>query len=235
MEKTKERAMSEPTVGHKAQIWPLVLAPAVITLGVTLVRLLGEVMNLSQRFFTRSAGGAGAIVGIVWLVPVFGVYFAIKLVSMGQRPAGALRAVLIMLAALLVIPATGFLASALDLQPVGMIMTFGVGSLVAAWVAYQAWPALGATLIAYGLAARIPVALVMLVAIFNNWGTHYELGPPNLPPMGALTKWVVIGLVPQLTLWMGFTASVGGLFGAVAAAIAVRRTAARPASVPATS
>lgn len=103
-----------------------------------------------------------------------------------------------------------------------MIMTFAVAWLVVLWMSYRAWPALGSTLIAYGLAARIPVALVMLVAIFNNWGTHYELGPPNLPPTGPLAKWIVIGLVPQFTLWMGFTVSVGGLFGAAAAAVAER-------------
>lgn len=154
-------------------------------------------MNWSQLFFTRSAGGGRAIVGIVWLVPVFGVYFAIQLVAAGRGPASKGRAILITLAALLLIPATGRLTAGLQLGPVAMIMTFAVAWLVALWVAYQAWPALGATLIAYGLAARIPVALVMLVAIFKNWGTHYELGPPNLPPMGPLAKWIVIGLVPQ--------------------------------------
>ena len=54
-----------------------------------------------------------------------------------------------------------------------------------------------------------PRAAVMLVAMMANWGTHYELGPPDLPPMGLFAKWVAIGLVPQLTLWIGFTVVVG--------------------------
>jgi hypothetical protein len=183
-------------------------------------------MSWPQLFFDRSGGGGGAIVGIVWLVPVFGAYFAIRLAAAGRGPARKGRAILMTLAAVLLIPATGRLTAGLQLGPVAMIMTFGVAWLAALWVAYRAWPALGAALIAYGLAARIPVALVMLVAIFNDWGTHYELGPPNLPPMGPLTKWIVIGLVPQLTLWMGFTSSVGALFGTVTAAVVGRRAAA---------
>jgi hypothetical protein len=51
----------------------LLLVPALITLAVTVVRLVGELMRWNPTFFSREAGGAGAIVGIVWLVPVFGV------------------------------------------------------------------------------------------------------------------------------------------------------------------
>ncbi len=51
----------------------LILVPAVITLAVTLLRLVGELQQWSSALFNRSAGGGGAIVGIVWLVPVFGI------------------------------------------------------------------------------------------------------------------------------------------------------------------
>ena len=57
----------------------LILVPAGITLAVTLLRLIGELQEWSSALFNRSAGGGGAIVGIVWLVPVFGIYFALKL------------------------------------------------------------------------------------------------------------------------------------------------------------
>jgi hypothetical protein len=40
-----------------------------------------------------------------------------------------------------------------------------------------AWPALGRILLAYGLAVRIPIALLMLVAMLGNWGTHYAGDP----------------------------------------------------------
>ena len=87
----------------------------------------------------------------------------------------------------------------------------------------RGWPALGRVLLAYGLAVRIPVAIVMLVAMLNNWGTHYEKGPPNFPEMSLLATYFFIGLVPQLTLWIGFTVAVGTLFGGIAIAVARRR------------
>ena len=36
--------------------------------------------------FNPSPGGGGALVGITWLVLIFGVYFALKLASDGQGP-----------------------------------------------------------------------------------------------------------------------------------------------------
>ena len=55
-----------------SRIGKLILAPAVITLAVTLLRLVGELQGLSPALFNREGGGLGTFVGIVWLVPVFG-------------------------------------------------------------------------------------------------------------------------------------------------------------------
>ena len=98
-------------------------------------------------------------------------------------------------------------------------------SPVVAWIVYRGWPALGRTLLAYALAARIPVALVMLMAIHASWGTHYELGAPDTPEMTPWVKWFWIGLVPQLTFWVAFTVVVGGLFGSITAALTRSREA----------
>lgn len=204
----------------------LVLVPALITLGVTLLRLAGELLHLSPVLFSREAGGAGAIVGIVWLVPVFGVIFALKLVRMGHGPGSALRALGFSVLGFLIIPAAIAVAMRVDL-PV-RIAVLGAGSIVALLVAYQGWPALGRTLLVYGLAARIPVAVLMLVAMFGNWGTHYELGPPGFSEMGVVPRWLWIGLLPQLTFWVGFTVVVGSVFGAVAGLVASRRPSAAP-------
>ena len=57
---------------RKSSMTSLILTPALITLAVTVLRLVGELQNWSPRFFSRQAGGAGAVVGIVWLVPIFG-------------------------------------------------------------------------------------------------------------------------------------------------------------------
>jgi hypothetical protein len=97
-----------------------------------------------------------------------------------------------------------------------------IASIVGLVVGLRAWPALGRTLLAYAFAARVPVMLVMLVAILGNWGTHYDVAPPNFPAMAPLSKWLLIGLLPQMTIWIWFTVVVGSLFGILAAAIARR-------------
>jgi hypothetical protein len=48
-----------------------------------------------------------------------------------------------------------------------------------------------------------------------------------MPATGPFGKWVLIGLVPQMTVWIAFTLAVGGLFGALAVAVARRRRAPR--------
>jgi hypothetical protein len=103
-----------------------------------------------------------------------------------------------------------------------ILSVFVVAFFVGVAIAILAWPALGRTLLAYGLAARIPVALLMLVAMLGNWGTHYDARPSYPPQMSALGWWVAIGLVPQLSFWMWYTVGLGALFGIVAAAIARR-------------
>ena len=66
----------------------LILVPAVITFAVTLLRLVGELQGWSPRLFSKAAGGGGAIVGISWLVVIFGAWFGWKLAKAGQRPGG---------------------------------------------------------------------------------------------------------------------------------------------------
>lgn len=203
----------------------LILVPAVITLVVTLLRLVGELQSWSSSLFNRDAGGGGAVVGIVWLVPIFGIYFALRLAREGAGPGKLLRAFGLVVLALVLMPAAGGVAGAVGLDPFGTatLLVFAVASIVAIVVAFKAWPELGRVLVAYGLAARIPVAIVMLVAIFANWGTHYDVPPtPDFPQMAPLVKWFWIGFLPQMTVWIAFTVVVGMLFGLIAVAIVHR-------------
>lgn len=208
----------------------LILVPAVITLAVTLLRLVGELLHWSPMLFNPAPGGGGAIVGIAWLVPIFGIYFAMKLAGAGELPRSAAAAIGYALLGGLLLPAVGFAAVKLGVgqQSVAMLLVFVAGSIVGALIALRGWPALGRTLFAYGLAARIPVAIVMLLAILGDWGTHYDVVPPGLPAMGPIQKWLLIGLLPQMTIWIWYTIAVGALFGGVY--VALTRRARRPAT-----
>ena len=64
--------------------WALVRTPVLITLGVTAVRLLGALGGLPDFLVNREAGGAGAIIGIVWLSPIFAVWFGRRHASAGE-------------------------------------------------------------------------------------------------------------------------------------------------------
>lgn len=204
---------SRPTVRE------LVLVPAIITLAVTILRLVGELQGWSPRLFSRAAGGGGAIVGISWLPLIFGVYFAWKLVHAGEVPAAAGKAIGLAFLGLLMVPAAIFIASAAKVPQLGILVIGGLVFLAGGWVASRGWPALGRVMLVYALAARIPVAALMLPAIIGKWGTHYDVLPPNFPAMGPVATWALIGLFPQLTLWVGFTVVVGMLVGSITAAV----------------
>ena len=203
----------------------LILVPALITLGVTLLRLTGELLDWSSAFFNKSAGGGGAIVGIVWLIPIFGIYFALRLAKAGDGPGKLLRAFGLTLLAFVVMPVAGVAVTVAKMDPNSTLtlLLFVAAAAVAFVIAVRAWPELGRVLTVYGLAARIPVAIVMLMAILGSWGTHYDVPPsPDFPEMAPLARWFWIGLVPQLTIWIAFTVIVGMLFGLIAVAIVHR-------------
>lgn len=207
----------------------LVLVPAVITLAVTLLRLVGELQGWSPALFNKQAGGGGSLVGITWLVPVFGALFGWKLARAGVASGAVGRGLGLALLGFALMPAAGFGAirlAGLDPQGFGTFGVFVVLSLVGLAIGLRAWPALGRVLLRYALAARLPVIVVMLVAMLANWGTHYDVAPPGFPEMSPLAKWLVIGVLPQLTIWIWFTVTVGAIFGIAAGAIASRRPAA---------
>lgn len=211
---------------NKDTIKNLIIVPALITLAITLLRLTGELMNWSPVLFNKSAGGGGALVGISWLVPIFGFYFAYRLMKRNDHPDGVGR--VFGFSFLGIVVYTGLFALAYNLSPnnVWLISAIGVaGAAAGLFIMRKAWPSLFTTLLAYGLAARIPVIIVMFIAIMNNWGTHYDVPPPDFPAMAPFAKWAVIGLFPQLTFWMVFTVGIGTICGGIAVAVMKRNPA----------
>ena len=212
---TEERTASLPLKS--------LVVPAVVTLGVTLLRLTGELLGWSARLFGDSGGG-GALVGIVWLVPLFGLFFGWKLATLEYRPARAGRAVGLCLLALAVVLAVAVVMALMKVTVVTQVLAVSVAGALAGIIGLRAWPELGGVLLFYGLAARVPVVAVYLAAFLGRWGTHYDAIPPGWPAMNVWMNFVLLGLVPQLTLWLGYTIVVGTLFGIVGAALVRKHT-----------
>jgi hypothetical protein len=212
----------------RPDVWRLIAVPAALALVITSTRLAGELMGGPDALFNRAPGGAGALVGIAWLAPVFGFYFALRLVRAGYGPerpgrvvgrvgAGLALGLAIVLGAVTLtgdpaVPGDVSLAEAFAQQG-----GFAVATAVVLLVVWGAWPPFFRVMLAYAFASRLPVILVMGIAMNAGWGTHYELGPPGYPEMGPVVKFVVLALFPQLTAWIAYTVLSGGLVGGLAA------------------
>jgi len=207
----------------------MILWPSIITLAITALRLVGELQHWSPRFFNPEPGGGGALVGISWLPLIFGVYFALRLVGADEAPPSASRAIFTPVIGIVLMIAGAVAATVISKTPTpGTVVLVNLAGLIALVIQRYGWPALFKTLLAYAFAARIPVALIMLVAIYKNWGTHYDVAPtPEFPAMHWFLKWLLIGALPQLLLWIAFTVIVGGLVGGITGAIARRKTVTR--------
>lgn len=239
---TTTAASDDPTTAAAPpSTWSLIRWPAILTLVVTIVRLVGEIQGWSQKYFNSEGGGAGAIVGIVWLVPIFGIWYGRRLESAGQGPTSRARAIGWPLAALLLfVGLVTVIMKKFDPQPgketaATFIFANQASALLCAAIAWRGWPRLARLNLAYGLAARIPVAFVMLIAMNAKWGTHYEKGVPGLAEHPLVQQWLLIGVLPQMIGWISFTIFAGGLFGGLSLLLGRRQSAARVEPSPAAS
>ncbi|MGE5327421.1 MAG: hypothetical protein ACM3NO_10310 [Deltaproteobacteria bacterium] len=205
--------------GNRLSISRLILVPAIITLGITILRLVGELQNWPSPLFGKAAGGGGAIVGISWLPFIFGPYFAVKLIKAGIRPASVGKTIGFGVLGFVLMGGGGTLAFALSKGSLVLVLAGLIVIAAGAAVQFPAWSSLAKTLMAYAFSARIPVAIIMYFAMRGNWGTHYDAVPPEVGAMSLIAKWAFLGLAPQLVLWIAYTMSVGALFGGIAAAI----------------
>jgi hypothetical protein len=208
----------------------LIMVPALITLGISILRLVGELQGWSKTLFNRAAGGGGALVGIAWLPFVFGAYFAWRLIQSGRHPQSAKKALLVNLGAIVAFAATMVVGRlAVGASPVGGLAFMVTGSAIGLFVASRAWPGLFKTLLAYAFAARIPVIVIMFLAMTGSWGTHYDALPSEpeavavLQPMSPFLRWFWIGLLPQMAFWVFFTVVIGGLVGAITVLVAGKK------------
>ena len=221
--------MAETTPDTRRSIVCLILVPSLITLAVTILRLVGELQQWSPVFFNRAAGGGAAIVGISWLPFLLGPYFALKLSAAGDRPKSTWKALVLVLLGVANGMGGGMLAYGPPITAAKMFLghVLIMGGVV---FAFFAWCALVKTLLAYGYAARIPVAIVMFFAIRGSWGTHYDAAPGYPAAAGFGRKYLELAILPQLIFWVAFTILIGALFGVTVTAIVRRRRPAGQAS-----
>lgn len=194
----------------------LILIPALITLAVTLLRLVGELEHASKAWFNPDAGGYMSIVGIVWLAPLFGVYFALRLGSR-EPPAPSGRAIGLAAAGCAIFALGFYLFNAGIIKNLPGVIVMWALAVVGAALVRPSWPALFKTLLAYGLAARIPVAVVMLLATWRDWQSHYNA---VVPGNSKVETYILFALIPQLVWWVCYTIVAGTLVGTTAAAVA---------------
>lgn len=207
----------------------LIAIPALITLALTIIRLMGEMKGWSKVWFNPAPGGGAAPIGIVWLVLIFGAYFGVKLTTAGDGPSSNGRVISFALLGLGVAVVGFVMAFALSKPGAPLAQTIiGIASIAAVVLQRGAWPSLFKALLAYGFAARIPVTIIMFFAIRGNWGTHYDGPPPGFPEgVPWFTKFLLIGAMPQLVVWIAYTVVVGTLFAGIA--VVVRNKQARTA------
>ena len=207
-------------------ITKLITVPALITLGVTFLRLMGELKHWPTPWFSPVAGGGGALVGISWLPIIFGPYFAMKLAGAGSGPASSSKAIGWALGSLLILVVGGVIFG-LTINHPGFLTALALLLMLgSAFVPGLGWRSLGTTLLGYAFAARLPVLIVMYFAITGNggagWGTHYDRVAPALANFSPMQKFFYAGVLPQMTLWIGWTVAVGAIFGTIVAAVALR-------------
>jgi hypothetical protein len=188
----------------------------VLTLAVTLLRLVGELRGWSPEYWSRLPGGGLSPLGITWLAPLVGAYFGWRLSRAGlPAPHPVVSAGVPVLAALAGVLTAGIAGRLLRTSWTSNLALWGVVSVLVAAAVFASWPALGRLLLVYAYAARVPVAVVMAVAIVRHWGTHYDAPPPGFPLMRPTLRWLWIGLLPQATIWVAWTMAAGAALGAV--------------------
>jgi hypothetical protein len=165
----------------------LIFAPALIAVGVTVLRAFGEVHHWPEPLVNSAVCGK-AILGVVWLVPIFGVYFALRLSLTATAPKLVGRAATFVIASLL-LKLAGTLV--MERPAVGYSARISLNFAVTAFalgLQAVAWPHLFKALLAYGCASRIPIAIVEFLAVRGHWGTHYDAldaGFPRIVVPGA--------------------------------------------------
>lgn len=186
----------------------LIAGPTLVAACVTALRAYGEVHHWATPLVNSAVCGK-AILGVIWLVPIFAVYFALRLFR-AAAPNLLIRAAACAVASLLLKLGGTFVMAR---PAAGYIERVSINfALTALAIALQAiaWPGLFKALLAYGYSSRIPIALVEYLALRRHWGTHYDALDPDFPQIGFWPTYIRVSLVPNIFFMEAYTVIVGG-------------------------
>lgn len=200
----------------------LLLWPSLLTLVLSVARLVGEV----QGWLPPTSGGALHPLGIVWCVFVFGAWFGWRLLRAGlgprvRRPWAWALVALLAFAGTVMWRFRPFLGAGTDdatfqqLRTAVLVIVSVV--LAAGALMFVVWPRLAWLMLLYGLLARGTVVALTILAKQRGWNTHYtKFGPSGIErDMGDT---IVSASVAQFGGWVPFTIVGGVLAGSVVAA-----------------
>ena len=197
----------------------LLLWPSLITLAISVARFVGEVNGL----VVTTSGGAGALLGIVWLVFVFGAWFGYRLSRAGAGPRVRWAFVWALLALLAFAgtvaygfrPLVGAERTDETFAALRQAVLIAVAVAIAGAAAmFVVWPRLAWTMLLYAIPARLTVLVLTVVAKSGGFDTHYQ----KMGPMGIerdLPSTLLSVCVAQLGGWVPFTIIGGVLAGAL--------------------
>ncbi|MBK8978062.1 MAG: hypothetical protein IPM29_19320 [Planctomycetes bacterium] len=201
--------------------WPLLLTAVVL-----FVRLGGELAGLAPSVFSREPGGGMSPLGIVWLVPIFGLVFGWR--RTGERDAPDRPGLAAMLAfAGLAIPALlAFLSVSIFKVPYpGMFVGPAIGALIGISLCWRGWPGAFWPVFVYSLVTRILVSAITLLAGYAEWDTHFTKVDPKMEVVASLSHWqqVLAACGFQAVGWLPVSVAIGMVFAVVGSVVRGRR------------
>ncbi len=197
----------------------LVAVPAVLTLVVSVLRLVGELEGWAPGYFGTEAGGGASPVGISWLIPVFGLWFGLRLARNGHWPRSVQRAIVMPLVLTALCIGLAIVNVKVRELPMDQVFLYSFVSWpVAMLLSVVAWPRLWRVLLLYAFLARLPVVVITFVAVHYGWGTHYEKTAPGTPEYVGMEKALALSAA-QVLIWIPLTVLGGGVAGAIGAGL----------------
>jgi hypothetical protein len=215
----------ETSASTRLSLSQLVRIPVLISIGVTVLRAVGELNHWSEKWFSTATGGfvpegMSWLFGITWLAFPFGVYFGWKFVRSGQGPISLTSALSMVVLGVAIMLSGRWIIQQIPLGfPAILLPIWGLMATAGA-LQYFGWPDLFRALLLYGLGSRAATVLVYFVAMLNNWGTHYDYtGMPAQFQMSFLPRFLWLAFFPQLIFRVAFTVALGSVGGAITAAV----------------